>query len=105
MMKKILAHSLCFLLVFSMALPVSAGPTELSDNQLTDMSVDDSVSTDTKTDEDGNPLPPAADLIKNPVDNPAEISKSEVLRLENQAADQRVTDQIQNTLQGVGNPE
>lgn len=105
MMKKILVHSLCFLLVFGMALPVSAGPTELSDNQLTDMAVDDSVSTDTKTDEEGNPIPSTSDLIKNPVDNPAEISKSEVLRLENQAADQRVMDQIQNTLQGTGNPE
>ncbi|GAB6094955.1 hypothetical protein JCM14469_12070 [Desulfatiferula olefinivorans] len=105
MIKTFLAHCVLFLLVVGPALPLYAGPTELSDNQLTDMAVDDSVSPEAKTDENGNPLPPASDLIKNPVDDPAEISKTEVLRLENQAADQRVMDQIQNTLQGVGNPE
>lgn len=98
-----------FLLVYS-AISVNAEPKKLSEHQMTDVSVDDTITAkENKTDgtENGEPkksVPPSADdisIIKNPVDNPVELNKAEVLRLENQAAEQRVNDQIKNTLIGI----
>lgn len=109
-MKHIIAMALSSLFVLFLALPVLCGPTELSESQLTDMTVVDPDSFDNGEEDKESTTPPqtdkhAADLIRNPVDNPSEITKHEVFRLENQAADQRVTDQLQNTTQGIKTPE
>lgn len=109
-MKKIniIIASLIFL-VYS-ALYANAEPKELSEHQMTDVSVDDTINDKekiAKEDENGElkkNTPPSAEdvsIIKNPVDNPAELNKAEIFRLENQAAEQRVNEQIRDSLRGI----
>ncbi|MBU1169663.1 MAG: hypothetical protein KKD44_08885 [Proteobacteria bacterium] len=102
------------MLVFAWAPMAFSGPEELSETQMTDMSVDDTLTTNNQKEKSttakNDKLPPEAthldrNMITNPVDNPTELNKAEILRLENQAADQRVNDQIRNTLQGVPDQE
>ena len=90
---------------------VSAGPEELSEHQMTDVTVDDTI-TDGKKADDGQTAdvkrkgPPSAEdmsVIKNPVDDPAELNKAEMLRLENRDAEIRVNEQLRNTLIGIPN--
>lgn len=90
---------------------VSAGPEELSEHQMTDVTVDDTITDGKKTDENqtadvkrkGPPSADAMKVIKNPVDDPAELNKSEILRLENRDAELRVNEQLKNTLIGIPN--
>ena len=112
-MKNIFIFTMLLLAIAFQPMFAMAGPEELSEKQMTDLSVDDTISSKEKkseADKDQNtskPLPAGVtdlDIIKNPVDNPAELNKAEILRLENQAADQRVNDQLKNTMQGL-NPE
>lgn len=109
-MKKIniLIASLIFLVCS--AIYVNAEPKELSEHQMTDVSVDDTISDKEKKPNEAengelkkNTPPPAEDvsIIKNPVDNPAELNKAEIFRLENQAAEQRVNEQIRDSLRGI----
>ncbi len=109
-MKKIniIIASLIFLVCS--AIYVNAEPKELSDHQMTDVSVDDTINDkDNKKDKAENgELKKAGPqsvndigIIKNPVDNPAELNKAEIFRLENQAAEQRVNDQIKDSLRGI----
>ena len=99
-----------FVLLAYPAANAGAGPKELSEHQLTDVTVDDTmVSNEDKKDgenaDDAKKKTPRPgedlNVIKNPVDNPAELNKAEVLRLENQNAEQRVNEQIRNTLIGI----
>lgn len=108
-MKTIIILTSLILFVYS-EISVNAEPKELSDHQMTDVSVDDTISDkDNKTSEaengelKTNTTSPAEDIsiIKNPVDNPAELNKAEIFRLENQAAEQRVNDQIKDSLRGI----
>ncbi len=86
-----------------------SGPKELSENQMTDVTVDDTISdNDPKksevTDDANKKVPPSSkviNIIKNPVDDPVELNKGENIRFENQAAEQRVNDQIRDSLKGI----
>lgn len=108
-MKNIIILASLILFVYS-PLSVNAEPKELSEHQMTDVSVDDTISDKdnktigTETGEPKNNTPSSAkdiSIIKNPVDNPAELNKAEIFRLENQAAEQRVNDQIKDSLRGI----
>lgn len=98
------------LMIISTSFSASSEPKGLSEHQMTDLSVDDTISghdNDKKNEEtsaDKKNTPPSSDvvnIIKNPVDDPAELNKAEVFRLENQAAEQRVNDQIRDSLKGI----
>ena len=90
---------------------VSAGPEELSEHQLTDVTVDDTIDdgrkkAENKGEDSKRKGPPSAEdmnIIKNPVDDPAELNKAEILRLENRDAELRVNEQLRNTLMGIPN--
>lgn len=108
---RLMTSTVCAFILWSII--VWAGPTQLTDSQMTDMSVTDTVVNPNEVNE--NTVTPNAKLdskkkqsvigqIKNPVDDPAVLNQAELLRLEKQAADQRVNDQIQNSLQGIPNP-
>jgi hypothetical protein len=108
-MKKIFFLASLILLVYSVT-AVNSEPKELSDHQMTDVSVDDTISDkDNKKDDTengelkkaGHPSTNDISIIKNPVDNPTELNKAEIFRLENQAAEQRVNDQIKDSLRGI----
>lgn len=108
-MKNIIILASLILFVYS-ALSVNAEPKELSEHQMTDVSVDDTINdkeknnTETENGELKKNSPPSAEnvsIIKNPVDNPAELNKAEIFRLENQAAEQRVNEQIRDSLRGI----
>lgn len=108
-MKNIIILASLILFVYS-ATSVNSEPKELSEHQMTDVSVDDTISDkDNKTSKTENEelkknvSSPAEDIsiIKNPVDNPTELNKAEIFRLENQAAEQRVSDQIKDSQRGI----
>lgn len=112
-MNKITLIALCLAFVIFSSFSVWAGPEEMTESQMTDMSVDDTVISTDQDDMDGTSTTAKAtlgdqatrmNLIKNPVDDPTLLNQAEILRLERQAADQRVNDQIQNTIQIVPNP-
>lgn len=110
-MNKINLCALCLAFVLCSVVSLWAGPKEMTESQLTDISVDDTVVTPGEENGDSADAKKKAlednasdmNMIKNPVDDPALLNQAEVLRLERQAADQRVNDQIQSTLQRVPN--
>lgn len=102
--------SIAILVALYTAQPAFAGPEELSDRQMTDLMVDDTIS-DGKNVDDNKKGATGTDysstekikIIKNPVDDPAELNKAEIHRLENREAEQRVNEQLRNTLMGIPN--
>ena len=109
-MKKTIAIAFIMFLFVSFPMIVNAGPKELNDTQMTDASVETPVAgydknSKNKTDLDKKSVPKkthlGVEVIKNPVDNPDEINKSGLIRLDNQAADQKVNDQIRDNAQGI----
>lgn len=111
-MNKINLIALCLTFVFCSALTLWAGPKEMTESQMTDITVDDTVVSPGQADsedEANEAKSSIADkssqisLLKNPVDDPTLLNQAEIMRLEKQAADQRVNDQIQNSLQNLPN--